>query len=98
MVFLTWLFHFNQDFAQVPKQTQNTYLRLASTFHGLHAIAGNLSPVPIEGGIDSIQTEHFRLQSYLTLTGTLHRPPRFMLISVTCTIFRSDDNVSGFCV
>jgi hypothetical protein len=61
-----------QDFAPVPQQSQNTYLRLASTFHGLHAIAGSLSPVSIRGGIDSIVTEHFRLQCFLTLTGMSH--------------------------
>ena len=57
---------FNQDFAPVPKQSLNTYLRLASTFHGLHAICANLSPSGIFGGIDNIQTEHFRLQCHLT--------------------------------
>eukprot|EP00455_Lapot_gusevi_P046902 TRINITY_DN6259_c0_g2_i1.p1 TRINITY_DN6259_c0_g2~~TRINITY_DN6259_c0_g2_i1.p1 ORF type:complete len:140 (+),score=38.11 TRINITY_DN6259_c0_g2_i1:62-481(+) len=60
---------YQQDFASIPKLSLNDYLRVASTFHGLHAIAGNLSPVPIISGIESIETEHFKLQCFMTLTG-----------------------------
>ena len=42
---------------------------MASTFHGLHAITGNLSPTPISTGIESIDTDSFKLQSLLTLKG-----------------------------
>jgi len=31
---------YQKDFASIPKLQANDYLRLASTFHGLHAISG----------------------------------------------------------
>jgi len=36
--------HFSQEHAPLPV---NECLRLASTFHSMHAIAGNLTPVPL---------------------------------------------------
>ena len=43
----------------VPKLTGNDSLLLASTFHSLHAIASQISPLPDSGGIESLRTESF---------------------------------------
>lgn len=47
----------------------NDYLRMASTFHGLHAIARELSPIPGCGGIEEIECDSFRLRCFQTPTG-----------------------------
>ena len=60
---------FNQDLSpSAPKLSTNDWLRLGSTFHSLHAIAGQVAPV-ISGGIERLETETFKLQSFQTLTG-----------------------------
>jgi len=62
----------------------NDYLVLAGTFHGVHAITKSLTPrlpaatggstVPIPGvlpsGIETMETNFFRLTCFQTLTGT----------------------------
>ena len=58
-----------QDFAPIPKLGGNDYLRLASTFHGLHAITSNLSPTGSSSGIEVLESETFKLQCYQTPTG-----------------------------
>jgi hypothetical protein len=41
----------------------NDALRLISTFHSMHAIAGRLSPIDCENsGIETIETNTFKLQ------------------------------------
>lgn len=47
----------------------NDYLRMASTFHGLHAIAAELSPIPNCSGIQEIEADSFRLRCLQTPTG-----------------------------
>ena len=46
----------------------NDYLRLASTFHGLHTISAEVAPL-ISAGIDMLDADTFRLQCLHTLTG-----------------------------
>jgi len=60
---------FQQDFAAIPKLSGNDYLRLASTFHGLHAITSNLSPTGSSSGIDLLEADTFKLQCFQTPTG-----------------------------
>lgn len=44
----------------------NDALRLISTFHSMHAIAGRLSPIQSENsGIETIETNTFKLQVLL---------------------------------
>jgi len=61
---------YQQDFAPIPKLSGNDYLRLASTFHGLHAITGNLSPSGSSSGIEILEADTFKLQCFQTPTGT----------------------------
>eukprot|EP00897_Mesotaenium_endlicherianum_P000487 jgi/Mesen1/10439/ME000082S09939 len=59
-----------KDFGSLAKLDTNDSLRLASTWHGLHAIASQLSPVPNGGGIELLEAETFDLHCFQTLTGT----------------------------
>lgn len=59
-----------QDFGSLSKLDINDSLRLASTWHGLHAIASQLSPVHGGGGIELLEAETFDLHCFQTLTGT----------------------------
>mmetsp|Transcript_67889 Transcript_67889/g.141544 ORF Transcript_67889/g.141544 Transcript_67889/m.141544 type:complete len:136 (-) Transcript_67889:58-465(-) len=47
----------------------NECLRLASTFHSMHAIAGRLTPAGPVTGIESVEADTFRLQCFQTPTG-----------------------------
>jgi hypothetical protein len=61
-----------QDFVTNPnKLTSNDVLSMASTFHALHAMSTNLCPVAhrAPSGLQSIETEHFKLQALQTHTG-----------------------------
>eukprot|EP00033_Pygsuia_biforma_P005059 GCRY01005552.1.p1 GENE.GCRY01005552.1~~GCRY01005552.1.p1 ORF type:complete len:134 (+),score=18.47 GCRY01005552.1:312-713(+) len=49
--------------------TTNDHLRLAGTFHTMHAISSTLGPKP-SSGIQCIETGDFTLHCYLTPTGT----------------------------
>ena len=61
---------YNQDLsAAAPHLTSNDWLRFGSTFHGLHAIAGQIAPV-VSGGIEKLETGTFKLQCFQTRTGT----------------------------
>lgn len=73
------------DFVEVAKQDSNTYLRLASTFHSMHAIAKQLSPVKGGGGISVIEADVFRLHCLQTATGI-----KFFLI-----VDKTQQNVDG---
>jgi len=77
---------YQRDFIQngLNKLSSNDYLILAGTFHGVHAITTRLNPVhqprrtsttlqerpDPPSGIEVLETEHFRLQCFQTLTGT----------------------------
>jgi hypothetical protein len=59
-----------QSFGGGRRLDGNDYLRLGSTFHSLHAIATQLSPVsPAGGGIRVLDTDTFRLECFQTATG-----------------------------
>ena len=60
---------FSQDFTRNSKVSSNDSLRLASTFHGLHAISCEISPVPSSSGILEIETDSFRLRCLQAPTG-----------------------------
>ncbi|KAK5582786.1 hypothetical protein RB653_004372 [Dictyostelium firmibasis] len=61
---------YQNDFGNTEKLSHNSYIRLGSTFHSLHAIASNLSPVSgSSSGIEVIETEAFKLQCFQTHTG-----------------------------
>jgi hypothetical protein len=63
---------FDMDFAAIPKMKTNDRIMLASTFHGLSAIAGQLSPAAENKTADRIQVleaDNFKLQSFVPLTG-----------------------------
>jgi trafficking protein particle complex subunit 4 len=60
---------YNQDLSEAaPHLTTNDWLRFGSTFHGLHAIAGQIAPI-ISGGIEKLETGTFKLQCFQSLTG-----------------------------
>jgi hypothetical protein len=82
---------YQKDFSAVPKLQGNDYLRLAGTFHALHAITSkgiNIQPIdnnptksssnslPVNSGITSMVTSDFRLQCFQSLTGI-----KFLLIA-----------------
>eukprot|EP01111_Echinosteliopsis_oligospora_P009418 TRINITY_DN2750_c0_g1_i1.p1 TRINITY_DN2750_c0_g1~~TRINITY_DN2750_c0_g1_i1.p1 ORF type:complete len:132 (-),score=24.41 TRINITY_DN2750_c0_g1_i1:25-420(-) len=60
---------FHEDYAAGQKWGGNDYLRLASTFHGIHTITTQLSPTGHSSGIEVIEAETFRLQCLQTPTG-----------------------------
>ncbi|ORY79460.1 Sybindin-like protein [Protomyces lactucae-debilis] len=61
---------FQADYAAgLTKLSANDYLILAGTFHGVHAISSQISPVAGSSGIEVLETETFRLQCFQTLTG-----------------------------
>lgn len=49
--------------------SSNDYLILAGTFHGVHAISRQISPVPDSTGIEVLETPSFTLRCFQTLTG-----------------------------
>ncbi|CAI5946569.1 unnamed protein product [Closterium sp. NIES-64] len=59
-----------KDFGSLNRLDTNDSLRLASTWHGLHAIAMQLSPIPNGGGIEMLEAGTFDLHCFQTLTGT----------------------------
>jgi hypothetical protein len=61
---------YQSDFSDgLAKLSANDYLILAGTFHGIHAISGQISPVAGSSGIETLDTDSFRLQCFQTLTG-----------------------------
>lgn len=68
---------YHHDFVERPRLDENDYLRLGSAFHAFHVISGQLAPqLPagsgggsVSGGIQTIETNTFRLQSFHSLTG-----------------------------
>lgn len=60
---------FNKDLSPLaPNVSSDNWLRLASTFHSLHAIISQAAPVP-SGGIEKIETDTIKMQCLTTLTG-----------------------------
>ena len=51
-----------------PNLSTNDCLRLGSTFHGLHVIATQISPIECNG-IESLETDTFILVCFQTLSG-----------------------------
>lgn len=49
--------------------TQNEYLVMAGTLHGIHAITSRLSPAGNSSGAQIIEGESFKMTIYLTATG-----------------------------
>jgi hypothetical protein len=60
---------YNVDFVDVPKLDGNAYLRLASTFHSMHAISTELAPIAGKGGITALEADTFRLHCLQSITG-----------------------------
>jgi hypothetical protein len=56
--------------APFKKPSGNQYLVLASTFHGLHVIGSNLSPIRGGTGIELLEADTFKLYCYAAPTGT----------------------------
>jgi hypothetical protein len=50
--------------------TSNEYLVLAGTLHGIHAITSRLSPTGTSSGAHVIEAETFKMNIFLTATGT----------------------------
>lgn len=68
---------YHRDFSNsLTKLSSNDYLVLAGTFHGVHAITARLSPFGASAGgmpssgLEVMESEHFRMQCFQTLTGT----------------------------
>lgn len=63
---------YQKNFAEGLKTlTSNDYLILAGTFHGVHAISAQISPVQGSSGIETLETSTFTLRCFQTLTGKL---------------------------
>lgn len=58
-----------QDYTSGINLTSNDRLRLASTFHGLTAIATQIAPLKNSQGIDYVLADTLSLHSYRTPTG-----------------------------
>ncbi|KAJ3558171.1 hypothetical protein NM688_g1080 [Phlebia brevispora] len=54
----------------LPNLTSNEYLVLAGTLHGIHAITSRLSPTGSSSGAHVIEGESFKMNIFLTATGT----------------------------
>jgi hypothetical protein len=61
-----------------PDLSQNDYLVLAGTFHGIHAIAARISPTGQSSGIEVIEAESFKMICLQSPTGA-----SFYLLLVT---------------
>jgi len=60
----------------LPQLSSNEYLVLAGTLHGIHAITTRLSPTGPSSGVQVIEAETFKMNIFLTITGT-----KFVLIT-----------------
>ncbi|KAJ2162723.1 hypothetical protein GGF46_000448 [Coemansia sp. RSA 552] len=66
---------YNKNYnTHVAQLSSNEALIFAGTFHGIHALASRISPVPRSGtvrdtGIQTIDTKNFRLHCFQTPTG-----------------------------
>ncbi|KAG6837278.1 hypothetical protein H0H93_012283 [Arthromyces matolae] len=62
-----WCVFFEDGLAQL---TSNEYLVLAGTLHGIHAITSRLAPMGSSSGAQVIEGETFKMNIFLTATGT----------------------------
>ncbi|GHJ83902.1 hypothetical protein NliqN6_0304 [Naganishia liquefaciens] len=62
--------------AGIAQQSSNEYLVMAGTLHGVHAITSRIAPVPKSSGVQTIESESFKMTIHMTLTGI-----KFVLIS-----------------
>jgi len=60
---------FVRDYDDIPRLLANERIMLASTFHGLSAIAGQLSPGMDNSGMQTLEADTFKLHSFMPLTG-----------------------------
>lgn len=68
---------YNLVWGSASPLSENDSLRMASTFHSLHAIAQQISPTGKGGGITELETSSFSLRCFQTITG--------IKIFATCT-------------
>ena len=68
---------YQRNFADgLAQLSSNDYLVLAGTLHGIHAITSRLSPVGSSSGAQVFESESFKMNIFLTATGT-----KFVLIT-----------------
>lgn len=68
---------YQKDFkAGLNKLSTNDYLVLAGTFHSIHAISSQVSPVPSSSGITVVETAKSAIHCFQTITGV-----KFLLIT-----------------
>jgi hypothetical protein len=61
---------YNKDFGNgIAKLTSNEYLVLAGTIHSIHAIATQISPVAKSSGIETIESDNYKIHCFQTQTG-----------------------------
>jgi trafficking protein particle complex subunit 4 len=77
---------YNLVWGSASPLTGNDSLRMASTFHSLHAIAQQISPTGKGGGILELETSSFSLKCYQTPTG----------IKIFCTCTPGTPNVPQY--
>ena len=79
---------YNKDFGTgITKLTTNEYLVLAGTFHGIHAITQQLSPVKSSQGLNLLQSADLSIycfQSATSLKFVLITSPDFTLHQQAC--------------
>jgi len=62
---------YQRNFSDVlPQLSSNENLVLAGTLHGIHAITTRLSPTGPSSGVQVIEAETFKVNIFLTVTGT----------------------------
>eukprot|EP00753_Platysulcus_tardus_P020623 PLAT8291.1.p2 GENE.PLAT8291.1~~PLAT8291.1.p2 ORF type:complete len:143 (-),score=61.39 PLAT8291.1:69-497(-) len=59
---------YQRDLSTVPRLDGNECLRLASTFHSLHSIAGEVAPIA-SVGIEELEADTFTLRCFQSRTG-----------------------------
>ncbi|KAJ9121094.1 hypothetical protein QFC24_005075 [Naganishia onofrii] len=62
----------------IAQLSANEYLVMAGTLHGVHAITSRIAPVAKSSGVQTIESESFKMTIHMTLTGI-----KFVLISST---------------
>ncbi|KAI8923528.1 Sybindin-like protein [Entophlyctis helioformis] len=61
---------YNKDYGTgIAKLTVNEYLVLAGTFHGVHAITAQISPMPGSSGLEMLESEALKVFCHQTPTG-----------------------------
>jgi hypothetical protein len=54
----------------IAQLSANEYLVMAGTLHGVHAITSRIAPVAKSSGVQTIESESFKMTIHMTLTGT----------------------------